>query len=89
MPYSPINSGAIRLFVLPLLRDLDEVVIFSWDSAVLAYLYRELCRANGQLRRPRTTIIPRWEQYLLMGTTGHFVSIPKATNIVPRYLPYK
>lgn len=50
----PDKSGThIRLFVLPLLRDLEEVGTFSWGSAVLACLYRELCRAT----RPNSTQI--------------------------------
>lgn len=32
--------------MLPLLRDLEAVESFSWGNAVLAYLYRELCRAT-------------------------------------------
>ncbi|RVW36269.1 Serine/threonine-protein phosphatase 7 long form-like [Vitis vinifera] len=31
---------------LPLLRDLTQTSMYSWDSAVLAHLYRELCQAS-------------------------------------------
>lgn len=42
----PYKSGTnIRLFVLPLLHNLEGTSTISWGSAVLAYLYRELCRA--------------------------------------------
>lgn len=41
------KSGThVQLSVLFLLRDLEEVGTFSWDSFVLACLYRELCRAT-------------------------------------------
>lgn len=35
----------IRLFVMPLLHDLEGTGTLSWDSAILAYLYRKLCPA--------------------------------------------
>ncbi|KAJ7967944.1 serine/threonine-protein phosphatase 7 long form-like [Quillaja saponaria] len=44
------KSGAdVQLIFLPLLRDFALVPQFSWGSAVLAHLYRELCRGcrNG------------------------------------------
>ena len=31
---------------LPLLRDLTQTSMYSWGSAVLAHLYRELCRVS-------------------------------------------
>lgn len=41
------KSGAdVQLMFLPFLRDLTSVGQFSWGSAVLAHLYRELCRAS-------------------------------------------
>ncbi|KAL5555078.1 hypothetical protein UlMin_037314 [Ulmus minor] len=41
------KSGAdVQLIFLPLLRDFACVNQFSWGSAVLAHLYRELCRAT-------------------------------------------
>ncbi|RVW28833.1 Serine/threonine-protein phosphatase 7 long form-like [Vitis vinifera] len=33
----------VQLCYLPLLRDFTEISHYSWGSAVLAYLYRELC----------------------------------------------
>ncbi|XP_031266373.1 serine/threonine-protein phosphatase 7 long form homolog isoform X2 [Pistacia vera] len=41
------KSGSdVQLIFLPLLRDFKYARKFSWGSAVLAYLYRELCRAS-------------------------------------------
>lgn len=53
----PDKSGSdVRLFVLPLLRDLEAVDNFSWGSVVLVCLYLELCRAiplsSNQIVRP-------------------------------------
>ena len=30
----------------PLLRDLTQISMYSWGSAILAHLYREWCREN-------------------------------------------
>ena len=30
----------------PLLRDLTQISMHSWGSAILAHLYRELCQAS-------------------------------------------
>ena len=35
----------VHLCFLPLLRDLTQIAAHSWDGAVLAHTYRELCRA--------------------------------------------
>ena len=36
----------VHLCFLPLLRDLTHTATYSWGGAVLAYTYRELCRAS-------------------------------------------
>ena len=36
----------VQLCYLPLLRDFTKISHYSWGSAVLAYLYRELCRVS-------------------------------------------
>lgn len=36
----------VRLFLLSLVWDLEEVGTFAWGSAILSYLYRELCCAT-------------------------------------------
>ncbi|XP_075521527.1 serine/threonine-protein phosphatase 7 long form homolog [Primulina tabacum] len=40
------QGGSARLIFLQLLRDIDNVKSYNWDSAVLAFLYRELCNAT-------------------------------------------
>jgi hypothetical protein len=35
----------VKLLYLPFLRDLDQAGTYSWGSAVLASLYREMCKA--------------------------------------------
>nr|CAN68701.1 hypothetical protein VITISV_026014 [Vitis vinifera] len=36
----------IQLAILPMLTDFDETAQYSWGSATLAHLYRELCQAS-------------------------------------------
>ncbi|XP_048501618.2 serine/threonine-protein phosphatase 7 long form homolog [Beta vulgaris subsp. vulgaris] len=40
------SGDAIQVLYLPLLADLDVAGTYSWGSATLAYLYRQLCRAS-------------------------------------------
>ncbi|XP_052477111.1 protein MAINTENANCE OF MERISTEMS-like [Gossypium raimondii] len=40
------NGNSVHLSYLPLLADLSTARSYSWGSAVLATLYRELCRAT-------------------------------------------
>lgn len=41
----PDKSGTdVRLFVLPLLRDLEAINTFSWGNDFLVCLYHGLCR---------------------------------------------
>lgn len=40
------SGDEVRLSALPLLRDFAQAGLYSWGSAVLACLYRELCRAT-------------------------------------------
>ncbi|XP_016702058.2 protein MAINTENANCE OF MERISTEMS-like [Gossypium hirsutum] len=40
------SNDKVHLMYLPLLADLSTVSSYSWGSAVLAVLYRELCRAT-------------------------------------------
>ena len=43
----PEKSGnRVHLMYLNLLRDFDNIKKYSWGSACLANLYRELCRAS-------------------------------------------
>ncbi|MFQ6653057.1 hypothetical protein Gotur_024644, partial [Gossypium turneri] len=41
------NNNKVHLMYLPLLADLSSVRSYSWGSAVLAVLYRELCRTTN------------------------------------------
>ncbi|XP_016704290.1 protein MAINTENANCE OF MERISTEMS-like [Gossypium hirsutum] len=40
------NNNKVHIMYLPLLADLSNVRSYSWGSAVLAVLYRELCRTT-------------------------------------------
>ncbi|KAE9609945.1 putative protein-serine/threonine phosphatase [Lupinus albus] len=40
------SNNRVHLMYLPLLRDLTRVHRYSWGSACLANLYREMCRAT-------------------------------------------
>ena len=36
----------LQLAIIPMLRDFGEITQYSWGSATLAHLYRELYRAS-------------------------------------------
>ncbi|XP_022152174.1 uncharacterized protein LOC111019957 isoform X2 [Momordica charantia] len=40
------SNTLVHLMFLPLLKDFEEAGRYSWGSACLAWLYRELCRAS-------------------------------------------
>ena len=40
------SGGQVQLIYLPLLVDLEAAGQYSWESATLAFLYRQLCRAT-------------------------------------------
>ncbi|KAH1130209.1 hypothetical protein J1N35_001587 [Gossypium stocksii] len=40
------NNNKVHIMYLPLLADLSNVCSYSWGSAVLAALYRELCQTT-------------------------------------------
>ncbi|KAF7815931.1 serine/threonine-protein phosphatase 7 long form-like protein [Senna tora] len=44
------KTSAVSLMYLPLLEDLEKAGRYSWGSAVLAHLYRELCVATDWTR---------------------------------------
>ncbi|KAL6543076.1 hypothetical protein OROHE_010596 [Orobanche hederae] len=50
---SDMSNNKVKLMYLPLLRDLEASGRLSWGSAVLACLYRALCRAS----KPETSDI--------------------------------
>ncbi|MFQ6669819.1 hypothetical protein Gotur_034919 [Gossypium turneri] len=41
------NNNKVHFMYLPLLADLSSVSSYSWGSAVLTMLYRELCRVTN------------------------------------------
>ncbi|XP_073303662.1 serine/threonine-protein phosphatase 7 long form homolog [Primulina huaijiensis] len=47
---SQIKGAAVKLMYLQFLEDIEMVNTFSWGSAVLAYLYRELCDTSMGLK---------------------------------------
>lgn len=49
--FSDHSSSYVPLRFLPLLADFDECGSYSWGSAVLSYLYRELCKATDYNRK--------------------------------------
>ena len=46
MLFTDKKGTYIHMCYLPLLIDLTQTSMYSWGSAVLAHLYRELCRAS-------------------------------------------
>ena len=44
--FSSTNTGKVSLLFLKFLKNIDTIGQYSWGSACLAYLYREMCRAS-------------------------------------------
>ncbi|XP_073120213.1 serine/threonine-protein phosphatase 7 long form homolog [Henckelia pumila] len=49
--FSDSESSAVKLMYLSFLEDIDMVNTYSWGSAVLAYLYHELCNTCMELKK--------------------------------------
>ncbi|XP_073147080.1 serine/threonine-protein phosphatase 7 long form homolog [Henckelia pumila] len=49
--FSNSEITAVKLMYLPFIQDIDKVNTYSWGSAVLAYLYRELCNTSMELKK--------------------------------------
>ncbi|KAF1866360.1 hypothetical protein Lal_00024370, partial [Lupinus albus] len=62
------SNNKVHLMYLPLLRDLTRVHRYSWGSACLANLYREMCRAT----KPNAKAMGGWGQKNL-----HYRGIPR------------
>lgn len=45
------SSQYVHLMFLPLLENFDDTYTYSWGSAVLAFLYRELCRCGNPKKK--------------------------------------
>ncbi|MFQ6668182.1 hypothetical protein Gotur_033929 [Gossypium turneri] len=77
------NNNKVHMMYLPLLAELSNVRSYSWGSAVLAVLYRELCRATnpdvvdmgGCL-----TLLQSWALYRFILMPYHK---PEITDVVP------
>ncbi|KAH1096781.1 hypothetical protein J1N35_013702 [Gossypium stocksii] len=60
-----VNQNKVHIMYLPLLEDLELAGGFSWGSAVLACLYRDLCRAT----KPSTK---KWAVATFYYSLGHY-----------------
>lgn len=47
----PAHSNSVSVICLPLFVDFQKASIYIWGSAVLAFLYRELCSAMNLNRQ--------------------------------------
>lgn len=65
------SGDSVSLFYLPILRDLDAASAYSWASATLAFLYRQLCRASRRGAREMggpLVLLQLWSwEHLLIG----------------------
>ncbi|KAE9587175.1 putative protein-serine/threonine phosphatase [Lupinus albus] len=62
------SNNRVHLMYLPLLRDVTRVHRYSWGSACLANLYREMCRAtkpNAKAMGGCLTLLQSWAWYRL------------------------
>ena len=64
----------VHLCFLPLLRYLTHTATYSWGGAILAHIYRELCRASLDRRRGisgRITLIQVCNNFILLHTHSY------------------
>ncbi|KAG8493698.1 hypothetical protein CXB51_011665 [Gossypium anomalum] len=69
------NNNMVHLMYLPLLTDLHNVRSYSWGSAVLAMLYRELCRTT----KPHSADIGgchSWHRWSIYPGIGRSYTVP-------------
>ncbi|XP_040955915.1 protein MAINTENANCE OF MERISTEMS-like [Gossypium hirsutum] len=85
----PDANNKVHMMYLPLLADLSNVRSYSWGSAVLAVLYRELCRMTNQdvvEMGGCLTLLQSWALYR-MQFLASFISMPyrrpEITDVVP------
>ncbi|KAH1228472.1 Serine/threonine-protein phosphatase 7 long form [Glycine max] len=85
----PNKSGnRVHLMYLNLLRDFDNIKKYSWGSACLANLYRELCRASlevGRVLGGYAILLQSWVWYH-MPFIAQRVPQPKTTYLLAKML---
>ncbi|KAF7827624.1 serine/threonine-protein phosphatase 7 long form-like protein [Senna tora] len=73
------SSRYVYLMYLPLLADLEYARNFSWGSAVLAHLYRELCNATNPTQKEIAGCL----------TLVHFWAWDHFPWMAPQQMPYE
>ncbi|XP_073121961.1 serine/threonine-protein phosphatase 7 long form homolog [Henckelia pumila] len=90
------QGGSARLIYLQLLRNIDQIKSYSWGSAVLAFLYRELCNATrigkAKIAGPLYILqVWAWSRIKCVNPDrhglSHFVAPNPADDIMP-FSPY-
>ncbi|XP_012439295.2 protein MAINTENANCE OF MERISTEMS-like [Gossypium raimondii] len=71
-----VNQNKVSIMYLSLLKDLEHAGRFSWGSAVLAALYRELCRATKPTTKTMggcCLLLQSWALYRMpfLASVGH------------------
>ena len=88
------DSGRVSLHILPYLNDLTETAQYSWGSACLAYLYRELCLAcryplAAQISGPLFLLqVWAWDRFPFLAPAIPNVSVPYDAPLAGRYVSY-
>ncbi|KAG8492470.1 hypothetical protein CXB51_009567 [Gossypium anomalum] len=67
------NNNRVHIMYLPLLTDLHNVRSYSWGSAVLAMLYRELCRTTKPHAADIGGCLILLQSWALYGIDGVFI----------------
>ncbi|KAF1884599.1 hypothetical protein Lal_00028480 [Lupinus albus] len=89
------SNNRVHLMYLPLLRDLTRVHRYSWGSACLANLYREMCRAtkpNAKAMGGCLTLLQSWAWYrlpFLAPIVNRLPTYPFASRWGQRNLSYR
>ena len=84
------SNSLVHLMYLPLLSDLQTAGQYSWGSACLAYLYRELCRASQtgahEIAGPVELLqLWAWDRFPFLAPRrlGHPAYQPRTSDRVP------
>jgi Plant mobile domain len=88
--FTDLSGDSVSCLYLPLIADLDRVRSYSWASGVLAFLYKELCRAckrNSKQMAGPVFLLQMWVWERLHIGSPKVEKLKPIGNVSPEYLP--